>query len=128
MKLIAAEVVIIYGEGKFAQSFFENLIDADTHGRLKTRLAEVENGVLFEDFAFIRNLVDGDYFSWYLDEWYEELHNEIKKVISTLSDYEITTTDLESERVRDLFKSLYQKLIPAAMMFLVVVGCISCSI
>jgi hypothetical protein len=115
MKLIAAEVVVIYGEGKFAQSFLENLTEADTLGKLKTRLAEVENGVLFEDLSFIRNFVDGDYFSWYLDEWNEAIHEEIKKVIRTLADYEIATTDLEPERVRDLFKSLYQKLIPRAI-------------
>jgi type I restriction-modification system DNA methylase subunit len=115
MKLIAAEIVTLYGAGKFAQSYLENLTEADTLGKLETRLAEVEDGVLFEGLSFIRNFVDGDYFSWYLDEWNEAMHVEIKKLIRTLSDYEIATTDLEPERVRDLFKSLYQKLIPRAI-------------
>lgn len=115
MKLIAAEVVMIYGEGRFALSFLEGLSDAETQGKLKNRLQEVESGVLFDDLKFIKNFVDGDYFSWYLDEWNNPIHDAVLEIIKNLAEYEIGTTDLEPERVRDLFKSLYQKLIPRAI-------------
>ena len=112
MKLIAAELVVLYGGGKFVQSFLDSLLEAESKGQLKDRLNEVESGSLFESLDFLNNFVEGDYFSWYLNEWNEPIHKKVVELITAVSAYEVGTTDLEPERVRDLFKSLYQNLIP----------------
>jgi DNA topoisomerase IA len=40
------------------------------------------------------------------------MQDAIKAVVSKLSQYEIRTADLEPARVQDLFKNLYQNLVP----------------
>jgi type I restriction-modification system DNA methylase subunit len=112
MKLVSAELVVLYGGGKFAQSFIDSLLGAESEGKLRERLNEVEDGTLFENLDYLSNLTEGDYFSWYLDEWSKAVHDEVKELIRAVSDYEVGTADLEPERVRDLFKSLYQDLVP----------------
>jgi type I restriction-modification system DNA methylase subunit len=115
MKLIAAEVVVLYGVGKITTSLLASLVDAETSDKLKEKLTEVDTGSLFEYPNFIKNLVEGDYFSWYLEEWDEYLHHSIYTIIRKLSEYEVGTADLEPERVKDLFKSIYQKLVPRSI-------------
>lgn len=112
MKLIAAEVVVLYGGGKFVRSYFSELIEAHLSGKLKDKLKEIEEGIVFSKFLNLENFMEADYFSWYIDEWNDELSKSLGYVIKLLSDYEVGTTDLEPERVRDLFKRLYQNLMP----------------
>jgi type II restriction/modification system DNA methylase subunit YeeA len=60
----------------------------------------------------IENFLEGDYFSWYLDELDGELAEAFAEVSRRLSDYEIATPQLEPEFARDLLKRLYQNLVP----------------
>jgi hypothetical protein len=53
-----------------------------------------------------------DYFAWYLDEWNNELAKQIFDVTQRLLEYEPATVELNPERVKDLFKRLYQNLVP----------------
>jgi type II restriction/modification system DNA methylase subunit YeeA len=115
MKLIAAEVAYLYGSGKFYRSYTAELDDAYTRNGvegLKTVLRELEEGGIFKKLLNIENFLEGDYFSWYLEELDEELAKAIAEIARTLSDYEIATPQLEPEFARDLLKRLYQNLVP----------------
>lgn len=113
LKLLAAEVVYLYG-GKFYKSYISYLDEAYTKGSvtgLKEALKELESGAVFKNFG-IQNFLEGDYFSWYLNELDRELADVIAELIRRLSDFEPATPQLEPESARDLLKRLYQGLVP----------------
>lgn len=111
MKLLAAEVSSLYWP--IMGSYLKALDEAYHKGLITFRdqLKELENGGLFTRLG-ISNFLEGDYFSWYLDEWSESLSEVYAEVIGRLSDYDPSTADIEPERIKDLFKQLYQKLVP----------------
>jgi type II restriction/modification system DNA methylase subunit YeeA len=115
MKLMAAEIVYLYGGGKFYRSYISELDDAFSREGvegLRKALAELEGGGVFRRLLSIENFLEGDYFSWYLDELDGELAEAFAEVSRRLSDYEIATPQLEPEFARDLLKRLYQNLVP----------------
>ncbi len=115
MKLLAAEIAYIYGGGRFYRSYIAGLDDAysgrgvDGVGEV---LKELESGGMFRNLLNIENFLEGDYFSWYLDELDNDLADSIAEIARILSDYEIATPQLEPEFARDLLKRLYQNLVP----------------
>jgi len=115
MKLIAAEVAYLYGGGRFYRSYIAELEDKYTESGIdgvKTALSELESGGVFVKLLNIENFLEGDYFSWYLEEMDKDLADVIAEVARTLSTYEIATPQLEPEFARDLLKRLYQNLVP----------------
>jgi hypothetical protein len=58
MKLIAAEVVVLYGGGKFMHSFISRLVDAETAGKLKDEIDLLEGGILFQNLQFAENFLE----------------------------------------------------------------------
>ena len=85
-------------------------VDVDA---LKLKMEELENGGIFRD-AGLLNLLEGDFFSWYVDElqWNEEVGNVIKNIFQILSKYEEKSVFNNGEEAQDLFKDLYQNIIP----------------
>jgi hypothetical protein len=81
------------------------------HERLREELKELEEGGIFARLG-ITNFMEADYFAWYLDEWDEQLQGCIMGIINKLSNYDPSAAELEPERIRDLFKRLYQNLVP----------------
>ena len=63
----------------------------------------------------IRNFLEGDYFSWYVLEWNDEIDAIISNVIWELSRFEPSTGTLKPEAVKDLLKELYQGLLSGEM-------------
>jgi type II restriction/modification system DNA methylase subunit YeeA len=115
MKLLAAEVAYLYGSGRFYRSYVAELDDAYVkHGveGVATVLKELEDGGIFRRLLNIENFLEGDYFSWYLEEIDRDLADAIAEIARRLSDYEIATPQLEPESARDLLKRLYQNLMP----------------
>lgn len=114
MKFLAAEIAYLYGAGKWLRSYVAKLEDAYMRGieELKRVLDELESGGVFKEFLGITNFIEGDYFSWYLDELDQELADVIAEVARKLADYEPATPQLEPETTRDLLKRLYQYLVP----------------
>jgi len=115
MKLIAAEVTYLYGGGRFYRSYINELEDKYTESGIdgvKAALSELESGGVFVKLLNIENFLEGDYFSWYLEEMDKDLADVIAEVARTLSTYEIATPQLEPEFARDLLKRLYQNLVP----------------
>ena len=114
MKLLAAEIAYLYGTGRWLKSYVAELEDAYMRGieELKRVLDELESGGVFRKLLGITNFIEGDYFSWYLDELDQELADVIAEIARRLSDYEPATPQLEPEFTRDLLKRLYQYLVP----------------
>ena len=115
LKLIAAEIVYLYGGGKFYRSYIAELDNAYSErglDGLKEALQELESGGMFKRLMNIENFLEGDYFSWYLDVLDRELADLIAELARRLADYEVATPQLEPEFARDLLKRLYQNLVP----------------
>ena len=116
LKLIAAEIVYLYGGGKFYRSYIAELDDAYSRRGLeglKEALQDLESGGVFKRLMNIENFLEGDYFSWYLDVLDKDLADLIAELARRLADYEVATPQLESEFARDLLKRLYQNLVPS---------------
>ncbi len=111
MKLLAAEVGSLYWP--IMGSYLKALENAYYKGvdRLKDQLRELEEGGLFAKLG-ISNFLEGDYFAWYLDEWSSEIAGSVTMVVKKLSDYDPSTAELEPDKIKDLFKRLYQNLVP----------------
>ncbi|QXJ34169.1 Eco57I restriction-modification methylase domain-containing protein [Saccharolobus shibatae] len=114
LKLLSAEVVYLYGGGRFYKSYIAELDDAYSKeglDGLKRVLMDLENGGIFRQFG-IENFLEGDYYSWYLDEIDKTLADNIAEIARRLSEFEPATPQLEPESARDLLKRLYQHLVP----------------
>ncbi len=113
MKLLSAELVSLFVSiSPF--SFLRSLQDSYRLGafeKFKEELEKLENGHLFREVG-IKNYLEGDYFGWYLNELDEELAKKIYDLVSGLAVYEPTVTDVDKKSIRDLFKSLYEDLVP----------------
>ncbi|RLI75523.1 class I SAM-dependent DNA methyltransferase, partial [Archaeoglobales archaeon] len=94
-------------------SYLRALEDAYYRGHVKLReeLRELEEGGIFQKLGIL-NFLEADYFGWYLDEWDQEVGKAVMSVVDRLVEYDPSTADLEPERIRDLFKRLYQNLVP----------------
>jgi hypothetical protein len=112
MKLLAAEVASLYVTPR-VWSYLRALEDAYYvgHEKLKDELKDLEEGGIFARLG-ITNFMEADYFAWYLDEWDEEVAKCVMNIVDKLSDYDPSAAELEPEKVKDLFKRLYQNLVP----------------
>ncbi len=110
MKLLAYQVVGFYTLKNIAGlplAEWESL-DSDT---LRERLNELEEGGIFRQLG-IRNFLEGDLLSWYLDDWSNEIEQSIREIITRLNQYDPQTLELLPDETRDIFKKLYQYLVP----------------
>lgn len=109
IKLLAVQVVHHYAMPKLGT----DLKQAATLGsdELRGYLRRMEEGGIFRELG-IRNLIEGDFFGWYLDVWNNELFESFKSIISALANYSLVTLDVDPDTTRDLLKKLYQQLMP----------------
>ncbi|PHV69723.1 hypothetical protein CS063_14085 [Sporanaerobium hydrogeniformans] len=111
IKIIAFKVIsnIHYHNDmlKFSQ------LSSVTTEALKIKMLELEDGGIFKE-AGLLNLLEGDFFSWYVDEaqWNTEIGTVIGNIFQILSKYEEKSLFNSGEEIQDLFKDLYQSIIP----------------
>jgi len=112
MKLLAAEVASLYIAPKL-WSYLRTLEEAyyRGHENLREGLRELEEGGVFARLGIV-NFMEADYFAWYLDEWDKEVAKCVMSIVDRLSNYDPSAAELEPEKVKDLFKRLYQNLVP----------------
>jgi len=112
MKLLTSEIVTLFADSLLG-SYLKRIEEAYYKGSedMLSELQDLEEGGIFNTVG-IKNFLEADYFAWYLDEWDNELASRINEVVKKLLDYEPATVELSPERVRDLFKRLYQNLVP----------------
>jgi hypothetical protein len=110
MKLLAYQVVGFYTLKSIAGlplAEWETL-DSDA---LRGKLEELEEGGIFHQLG-IRNFLEGDLLSWYLNDWSSDIERAIREIIARLNQYDPQTLELLPDETRDIFKRLYQFLVP----------------
>jgi SAM-dependent methyltransferase len=112
MKLLTSEIVTLFADSLLG-SYLKRIEEAYYRSKdeLLVELKDLEEGGIFSSLG-IRNFLEADYFGWYLDEWNTEVATAIYEISKKLLDYEPATVELNPERVKDLFKRLYQNLVP----------------
>ncbi len=95
---------------KLGAPSFALLAKADSE-TLRRHLQELESGGIFRAYG-IRNLLEGDFFAWYLYAWNEQIETTLRAIIKRLDEYDPTTLTIVPEETRDLFKKLYHYLLP----------------
>ncbi|MEW6419296.1 MAG: N-6 DNA methylase [Nitrospirota bacterium] len=109
IKLLAVQVVLYYAMPKFGTDLKRAATLSSEE--LMTYLNRMEDGGIFKELG-ISNFLEGDFFSWYLDVWDDNLYQSYKTLISNLANYSLVTLDVDPDTTRDLLKKLYQQLMP----------------
>lgn len=78
---------------------------------LRLHLDKMERGGIFHALG-IHNLLEGDFFAWYLETWDANIEAALLQIIRRLQEYDPNTLTLVPEETRDLFKKLYHYLLP----------------
>lgn len=78
----------------------------------KEMLQKLEDNTIFRDYG-ITNFLEGGFFSWYLDAYNDGIDSGIAALARSLQQFEPATPLLSPAHVTDLFKRLYQYLVPA---------------
>jgi SAM-dependent methyltransferase len=110
VKLIAWRALSRHLAVKLGVPSFGELISADSQ-TLRQRLEELESGGIFRAFG-LTNLLEGDFFAWYLYAWDKPIEDAIRELLKRLDEYDPTTLSILPEESRDLFKKLYHYLLP----------------
>jgi hypothetical protein len=112
MKLLTSEIVALFTDSLLG-SYLKRIEEAYYRGQAEmlTELKDLEEGGIFKVVG-IRNFLEADYFAWYIDEWNPDIAKSFFELTSKLLDYEPATVEIVPERVEDLFKQLYQNLVP----------------
>ncbi|MEM4317987.1 MAG: N-6 DNA methylase [Candidatus Nitrosocaldus sp.] len=112
MKLLTSEVVTLFTDtliGSYLKLLEETYLKNKSD--MLFELRKLEEGGIFAQLG-IKNFLEADYFAWYLDEWNDEIASIIYNITKKLLDYEPATVELSPEKIKDLFKRLYQNLVP----------------
>ena len=112
MKMLAAEIVASFS--RFDTSTLKRLISAPTSAKLRNELQSLEQGGIWSHLG-IRNFLEGDLFSWYLDAWNEDSANAVRVMTHSLDQFDLTTLSVDPAESRDLLKQLYQQLFPKSV-------------
>ncbi|MFH8119861.1 MAG: N-6 DNA methylase [Candidatus Aenigmatarchaeota archaeon] len=111
MKLLTSEIVTLFADSLLG-SYLKRIEEAyyRSHKEMLEEMKDLEEGGIFATIG-IRNFLEADYFAWYLDEWNEKIAESIFELTKRLlDDYDPAT--VVTKRVKDLFKRLYQNLVP----------------
>jgi hypothetical protein len=78
---------------------------------LRSSMERLESGGIFREYGLM-NLLEGDFFAWYLYAWDSNIEDGIRELLRRLDDYDPATLSILPEESRDLFKKLYHYLLP----------------
>lgn len=112
VKLIACKVITkLSTDSQSEILYFSDLSKVDSD-KLREFMNDLEEGYTFA-IGGIRNLLEGDFFSWYVSEeqWDENTAECITDVINTLEGYSGDSFSCGSTAV-DIFKDLYMEIMP----------------
>lgn len=103
---IVAKVVVACALPRATQDVLDGSVP------VRTRLSAVENGRLYEGSGIL-NMLDGDFFSWYLDESSWSLfEGGLAILLGKLSGIDFEVAKKDPATTRDLFKGIYEQFIP----------------
>ncbi|MBI4487689.1 MAG: N-6 DNA methylase [Deltaproteobacteria bacterium] len=116
MKFLAAEIATLFNP--LSTSFLARIHQSGSAEKLREELRDLEDGGIYSRLG-IKNFLEGDIFSWYLDAWEKkddpdnkDIETLIRKMVSCLDEYDPKTLSIDPVESRDLFKKLYQLLFP----------------
>lgn len=112
IKLLAAEIVASFSP--LGTSTLKKLISAPTAAKLRNELRNLEQGGIWSQLG-IRNFLEGDLFSWYLDAWDDGCAEAVRVMTRSLDHFDPTTLSVDPAESRDLLKHLYQQLFPKSV-------------
>ena len=112
MKMLAAEIVASFSP--LGTSALKKLISAPTPAKLAQEMRSLEQGGIWSQLG-IRNFLEGDLFSWYLDAWNDDCADVVRDMTRTLDQFDPTTLSVDPAESRDLLKQLYQQLFPKSV-------------
>ncbi len=110
VKLIAWLALSRHLGPRVGAPLFEEL-DRASSSELLSRLRKMEQGGVFREFG-IENLLEGDFFAWYLYAYGEGVEAAVRALVSRLEEYDPTTLRIDPDETRDLLKKLYHYLLP----------------
>ncbi|AKG38298.1 hypothetical protein MA03_02010 [Infirmifilum uzonense] len=98
--------------GSAISSFMDELRKgAGESDRLREALARLEQGSPMAWYG-VRNLLEGQLYSWYIDAWDAEVYKAVRGVVERLAEFDVEALELSPSRARDVFKVLYEELVP----------------
>jgi len=112
VKLLAAQLVSIYRYKK-AGNIAREMVGLRGEA-LRERLVDLESGGYFERLG-IKNFLEADFFSWYLDRWNGGLAENVSALAGELYRYDFPGTETQPDEYRDILQSVYQDLMPRAL-------------
>lgn len=107
IKLLALQIAGHYTFSGLPLKDFAGLISE----KLLEKLIDLKEGGVFRNVG-INNFLEGDFFSWYLEIWGQEIDKSVRVIIEKLNSYDPVTMEVDPELTRDLLKILYQELVP----------------
>jgi len=110
VKAIARLVLERYSGGQLGTTPMTVLANLEGEP-LRTELRRLEDGGIFHTLG-LTNLLEGDFFSWYLQAWSPEVESALRLVLSQLAEYNPATIEEDPFAARDLLKKLYHYLLP----------------
>jgi len=105
IKLLGAETLTYFRHRD--QSFISSL----SQNNLEYQITALENGDIFKSEG-VNNFNEGDFFSWYLLCWNDEVKKVISRMIEKLKNYDFSSLNLEPKEAKDLIKNIYHYLLP----------------
>lgn len=112
VKLIACKVISKLSlDNQSEIMYFSDLSKVDST-KLREFMDNLEDGYTFA-IGGIRNLLEGDFFSWYASEeqWNTDESNCIMEIINTLEGYAVSSFSYGYTAI-DIFKDLYMEIMP----------------
>ena len=110
VKNIARLVLLTHAGGGFGATPLTKMANLQGNA-LRQELEKLENGDLFHALGF-KNLLEGDFFAWYLDAWNDDIEKALRSVLARLAQYNPATVQDDPFSARDLLKKLYHYLLP----------------
>lgn len=108
VKILTSELLSISTSSSF--SVCDEITAAQTIDDLHTVLSKVENGEYYKRYR-ISNFLEGDFFSWYVNESSRSLADAIQAVASQFQEFEPASAILLPEAKQDLLKEFYSSLV-----------------
>ena len=105
IKLLGAETLTYFRHRD--KSFLSNLNNSNLEHGIKS----LENGDVFK-FEGVNNFNEGDFFSWYLLSWDNNIKDIALNLINKLKNYDFSSLNLEPKEAKDLIKNIYHHLLP----------------
>ncbi|MCA9873382.1 MAG: N-6 DNA methylase [Anaerolineales bacterium] len=110
VKNTARLVLQAYAGGAFGTTPLTTIANLQGES-LRRELGKMENGDIFRTLG-LKNLLEGDFFSWYLSAWDSDIEDALQQVLGRLAEYNPVTVQDDPYSARDLLKKLYHYLLP----------------